>query len=91
MNARTASKKRSTKETSVFVSLDVDGSGRAEVSTGLPFFDHMLAQLARHSFMDMELMAEGDLAVDPHHTVEDTGIVLGEAFRHALGDKEGVR
>lgn len=73
------------------VSLDIDGSGLAQVSTGLPFFDHMLAQLARHSFVDIELKAEGDLAVDAHHSVEDTGIVLGEAFHEALGDKAGVR
>lgn len=91
MNERTASRNRSTKETSVFVSLDIDGSGSAEVSTGLPFFDHMLSQLARHSLVDIQLKAEGDLAVDAHHTVEDTGIVLGEAFREALGDKSGVR
>ena len=88
---RSSSRKRTTKETSVWVSLDIDGTGEGEVSTGLPFFDHMLAQLARHSRTDVELKAEGDLHVDAHHTVEDVGIVLGDAFGEALGDKAGVR
>ena len=91
MSSRRASKKRSTAETSVVVTVELDGTGRAELSTGLPFFDHMLAQLARHSLVDMELKAVGDLEVDAHHTVEDTGIVLGQAFAEALGDKAGVR
>lgn len=91
MNGRKAAKQRTTAETSVLVTLEVDGSGRAQVSTGLPFFDHMLTQLARHSRMDLELKAEGDLEVDAHHTVEDAGIVLGEALSEALGDKAGVR
>jgi imidazoleglycerol-phosphate dehydratase len=84
-------RERSTKETSISLKLEVDGSGQVEVATGLPFFDHMLAQLARHGGFDMELAATGDLAVDAHHTVEDVGIVLGEALREALGDKAGVR
>jgi len=91
MSGRRARVERTTRETSVVVSLDVDGSGKSELSTGLPFFDHMLAQLARHASMDIELKAEGDLEVDAHHTVEDTGIVLGQALREALGDKAGVR
>jgi imidazoleglycerol-phosphate dehydratase len=84
-------RERSTKETSISLKLEVDGSGQVEVATGLPFFDHMLAQLAKHGGFDMELAATGDLAVDAHHTVEDVGIVLGEALREALGDKAGVR
>ena len=88
---RSATLKRATKETSVSVRIDLDGSGEAEISTGLPFFDHMLAQLARHGLMELEVEAEGDLAVDAHHTVEDTGIVLGQALREALGDKSGLR
>ncbi len=91
MSERVASRERSTKETSVAVSLQVDGSGRAEVATGLPFFDHMLAQLGRHAGFDMTVKAQGDLAVDAHHTVEDVGIVLGEALREALAGKVGVR
>lgn len=91
MSERVAAGKRSTKETSVQVSVGLDGRGEAEVSTGLPFFDHMLAQLARHSLMDLKVVAEGDLEVDAHHTVEDTGIVLGEVLREAIGDKAGVR
>jgi len=91
VSERVASRERSTKETSVAVSLQVDGSGRAEVATGLPFFDHMLAQLGRHAGFDMTVKAQGDLAVDAHHTVEDVGIVLGEALREALAGKVGVR
>jgi imidazoleglycerol-phosphate dehydratase len=91
VSGRRASKERTTRETSVLVALEVDGSGKAALSTGLPFFDHMLAQLARHSLMDIELKAEGDLEVDAHHTVEDAGIVLGQAIAEALGDKAGVR
>jgi imidazoleglycerol-phosphate dehydratase len=82
---------RRTKETSIDVRLDLDGSGTAEVSSGLPFFDHMLDQLGRHGGFDLVVRAEGDLAVDAHHTVEDTGIAVGEAFAEALGDKAGVR
>jgi imidazoleglycerol-phosphate dehydratase len=91
MGARTASRQRATKETDIDVRLDVDGSGKAEVSTGLPFFDHMLTQLGRHGGFDLTLSARGDLEVDAHHTVEDTGIVLGAALAEALGDKAGVR
>ena len=91
MSGRRAARERSTKETSISVRLELDGSGRVEVATGLPFFDHMLAQLGRHSGFDLDLRASGDLAVDAHHTVEDVGIVLGEALREALGEKAGVR
>jgi imidazoleglycerol-phosphate dehydratase len=89
--ARRASRNRTTKETSIELSVDVDGEGTAEVSTGLPFFDHMLSQLGRHGGFDLVLKAEGDLEVDAHHTVEDVAITLGEAFAEALGDKAGVR
>jgi imidazoleglycerol-phosphate dehydratase len=91
MTTRTASRSRSTKETSIELTIDLDGSGRAEVSTGLPFFDHMLDQIGRHGGFDLTLRAEGDLHVDAHHTVEDVGIALGEAFGEALGDKAGIR
>ncbi len=88
---RTATVTRSTKETEVEVTIDLDGSGTADVTTGLPFFDHMLDQLGRHGGFDLTVRAEGDLHVDGHHTVEDVGIVVGQAFREALGDKAGVR
>lgn len=88
---RTGRVERVTKETSVLVELDLDGSGRTEVSTGVPFFDHMLAQLGKHGGFDLTVKAQGDLAVDAHHTVEDVGILLGECLREALGDKAGVR
>lgn len=91
MSSRQASRERSTKETSISLTLDIEGVGEVEVATGLPFFDHMLAQLGRHAGFDLHLKADGDLAVDAHHTVEDVGIVLGEAVREALGDKTGVR
>ncbi len=91
MSARSASRERATKETRVRVSLGVDGTGQVEVATGLPFFDHMLAQLGRHGGLDLQVLAEGDLDVDAHHTVEDVGLVLCEALREALGDKAGVR
>src|SRR3954452_14410507 len=91
MSTRRATRSRSTKETSIELALDVDGAGRAEVSTGLPFFDHMLDQIARHGGFDLTLRATGDLEVDAHHTVEDVAIALGEAFAEALGDKAGVR
>src|SRR5208282_6237861 len=81
---------RKTKETSIEVGLDLDGSGQADVSTGVGFFDHMLDQLARHSLVDIAIRAEGDRHVDDHHTVEDVGIALGQALREALGDKRGV-
>ena len=89
---RSASRQRTTKETSISISLDVDGpTGEVSASTGLPFFDHMLDQIGRHGGFDLTIEATGDLHVDGHHTVEDTGILLGEVFREALGDKAGVR
>jgi imidazoleglycerol-phosphate dehydratase len=87
---RTASRQRTTKETSIDLTIDLDG-GAVEVSTGLPFFDHMLDQIGRHGGFGLTLKAEGDLHVDAHHTVEDVGIALGEAFGEALGDKAGIR
>jgi imidazoleglycerol-phosphate dehydratase len=88
---RSARKERVTKETSVSVAIDLDGQGRADARTGLPFFDHMLDQLGRHGGFDLTVEASGDLEVDGHHTVEDVAIVLGQAFAEALGDKAGVR
>jgi imidazoleglycerol-phosphate dehydratase len=88
---RQATRARKTRETAIDVELVVDGTGRAAVSTGLPFFDHMLDQLARHGGFDLDVQATGDLAVDSHHTVEDVAITIGEALREALGDKAGVR
>jgi imidazoleglycerol-phosphate dehydratase len=88
---RSATRNRSTKETRIDLDLAVDGTGQTDVSTGLPFFDHMLDQLGKHGGFDLRLHVEGDLQVDSHHTVEDTGIALGDAFREALGDKAGVR
>ena len=89
--ARTAAATRATKETSIEVSLDVDGTGSTDVSTGLPFFDHMLSQLGKHGGFDLVISARGDLDVDAHHTVEDVGITLGEVMAEALGDKAGIR
>ena len=89
--SRGASRQRTTKETDVAVTIDLDGAGRTDVATGLPFYDHMLEQLGRHGGFDLTVKATGDLHVDSHHTVEDTAIALGEAFRAALGDKAGVR
>ena len=89
--SRTASRSRKTKETSIDLTIEVDGSGTSDVETGLPFFDHMLDQLARHGGWDMTLRCEGDLHVDGHHTVEDVAIAIGECFKEALGDKAGVR
>jgi imidazoleglycerol-phosphate dehydratase len=90
--SRTAHRSRTTKETTIEIFLDVDGpSGSVSTSTGLPFFDHMLDQIGRHGGFDLTIKAEGDLQVDGHHTVEDVGILLGEVFREALGDKAGVR
>ncbi|MDQ1455342.1 MAG: imidazoleglycerol-phosphate dehydratase [Actinomycetota bacterium] len=83
--------RRETKETTVALSLTIDGSGATSVSTGIPFFDHMLEQLGKHAGFDLRIEAKGDLDVDLHHTVEDVGIVLGNALRDALGDKRGVR
>jgi imidazoleglycerol-phosphate dehydratase len=88
---RRAERHRSTKETSITLSIDLDGAGRTEVSTGIPFYDHMLDQLGRHGGFDLAIDATGDLHIDTHHTVEDVAIALGEAFRDALGDKVGVR
>lgn len=88
---RVVERERSTKETSIRLRLDVDGSGDVTVATGLSFFDHMVSQLGKHAGFDLSLEAKGDLHVDAHHTVEDTGILLGEALREALGDKAGVR
>ena len=89
--SRTASRTRKTKETDIDLTIEVDGAGTSDVETGLPFFDHMLDQLARHGGWDMRLRCEGDLHVDGHHTVEDVAIAVGECFREALGDKAGVR
>jgi imidazoleglycerol-phosphate dehydratase len=89
--SRTATNRRTTAETDVAVSLELDGTGRTEIATGLPFYDHMLDQLGRHGGFDLTVKATGDLHVDAHHTVEDTAIVLGQTFRQALGDKAGVR
>lgn len=88
---RTSVKSRTTAETSIDVSIDLDGSGRTDVATGLPFYDHMLDQLGRHGGFDLSVKAQGDLHIDAHHTVEDTAIVLGQAFAEAVGDKTGVR
>jgi imidazoleglycerol-phosphate dehydratase len=88
---RSATRQRSTKETTIKIALDLDGSGEARVETGLPFFDHMVSQLGKHGGFDLDVTAQGDLAVDAHHTVEDVGIALGECLREALGDKSGVR
>ncbi|MDH3315411.1 MAG: imidazoleglycerol-phosphate dehydratase HisB [Gammaproteobacteria bacterium] len=90
MSARRAQVKRDTKETQIEISLNLDGTGVATLQTGLPFFDHMLDQVARHGLIDLEIRASGDLEIDAHHTVEDTGIVLGQAIAQALGDKKGV-
>ena len=91
MTARAATRTRTTKETEIEVSIDVDGGGTADVETGLPFFDHMLAQLGKHGGWDLRVAAKGDLEVDAHHTVEDVGILLGSCFAEAMGDKAGVR
>jgi imidazoleglycerol-phosphate dehydratase len=87
---RTGAASRKTKETGIEVSVDLDGTGMARIATGIGFFDHMLEQVARHSLMDIEIRAAGDLHIDQHHTVEDTGIALGQAVRQALGDMAGI-
>jgi len=87
---RTGAVSRKTKETAIEVSVDLDGHGIAQISTGIGFFDHMLEQLARHSLIDITIHAKGDLHIDDHHTVEDTGIALGQAIRQALGDRAGI-
>ena len=88
---RTARIERSTLETQIRVSLDLDGSGRCSLDTGVPFLEHMLDQVARHGLIDLEIQATGDLHIDAHHTVEDIGITLGQALSTALGDKKGIR
>ncbi len=87
---RTGAITRKTSETAIEVAVDLDGSGKADVATGVGFFDHMLDQLARHSLLDLTIRAEGDRHIDDHHTVEDVGIALGQALRQALGDKRGI-
>jgi imidazoleglycerol-phosphate dehydratase len=91
MSNRTARIERTTKESKVVVELDLDGSGRADVATGVGFYDHMLTSLSRHSLVDLTVQTDGDTHIDAHHTVEDTAIVLGDALRQALGDKTGIR
>ena len=89
--SRSARLERKTRETQIALALELDGSGAYEVSTGIPFFDHMLESFAKHALWDLRLAAKGDLAVDAHHTVEDVGIALGQALREALGSAEGIR
>lgn len=91
MSQRTASQQRNTAETKINLSLNLDGAGENSIKTGIPFFDHMLNLFSRHSLIDLEVEVDGDVEVDFHHTVEDTGIVLGECLREALGDKRGIR
>ncbi len=91
MSARIATVKRDTLETRIQVRVNLDGSGQAQLATGLPFFDHMLDQIARHGLIDLDIAAQGDLHIDAHHTVEDVGIALGQAVGQALGDKRGIR
>jgi len=91
MKTRTATIQRKTAETQIALALTIDGRGRARINTGIPFFDHMLTLLAKHSLCDLRIKANGDLEVDAHHTVEDVGIALGQAFVKALGDKRGIR
>ena len=90
MTARKATVTRKTAETTIAISVDLDGSGRFAIETGIGFFDHMLSHIAKHGVFDVDIKAEGDLQVDAHHTVEDVGIALGEAFAQALGDKAGI-
>ncbi len=91
MAARAAQLSRDTLETQISVALDLDGSGATQLATGVPFLDHMLDQVARHGLMDLSVQAKGDLHIDAHHTVEDIGITLGQAFDQALGDRKGIR
>ena len=88
--ARTARVQRETSESSIDLSIDLDGTGTSDIETGVPFYDHMLTAFAKHSLTDLTLRANGDVDIDVHHTVEDTGIVLGQAIRQALGDKRGI-
>jgi len=90
-STRSAEVTRNTAETRIRVALNLDGSGQAQLSTGIGFFDHMLDQIARHGLIDLDIQAQGDLHIDGHHTVEDVGITLGQAFAQALGDKKGIR
>ena len=90
MDQRKATKLRKTNETEIRVNLNLDGTGEYQIGTGIPFFDHMLAQLARHGHFDLEISAKGDLEIDGHHTVEDVGWVLGQAFQEAGGDRRGI-
>ena len=90
MSSRTATIERNTRETRITLTVDLDGSGASRLDTGIAFFEHMLDQVARHGVIDLDLAASGDVAVDDHHTVEDTGIVLGQAVAQALGDKRGI-
>ncbi len=91
MTTRTASVERNTNETQIAIQLNLDGNGESTLKTGLPFFDHMLDQIARHGMLDLSIDAQGDLEIDAHHTVEDVGITLGQAFTKAIGDKSGIR
>lgn len=91
MENRTAECRRKTKETDITLSLNLDGQGKSEIDTGIPFFDHMLDGFARHGLFDLNVRVKGDIEVDSHHTIEDTGIVLGQAIAKALGDKAGIR
>jgi imidazoleglycerol-phosphate dehydratase len=91
MKSRQASVQRNTKETRISLRLNLDGQGKARIQTGVPFFDHMLTLFAKHGVMDLTLRCRGDVEVDAHHTVEDCGLALGQAFREALGDKKGIR
>jgi imidazoleglycerol-phosphate dehydratase len=88
---RTAQVSRNTLETQITVAINLDGTGKATLDTGVPFFDHMLDQIARHGLIDLDVQAKGDLHIDAHHTVEDAGITLGQAFAKAVGDKKGIR
>jgi imidazoleglycerol-phosphate dehydratase len=88
---RTAQVTRNTLETRITATINLDGTGKASLNTGVPFFDHMLDQIARHGLIDLDIEAKGDLHIDAHHTVEDVGITLGQAFSQALGDKKGIR
>ena len=90
MSGRTAKVERNTKETRIQVEVDLDGTGQAELHTGVPFFDHMLDQVARHGLIDLKVTAKGDLEIDAHHTVEDVGIVMGQAINEAVGNKQGL-
>ena len=89
--ARTAEVVRDTNETQIRVAINIDGTGQQKLNTGVPFLDHMLDQIARHGLIDLDISAKGDLHIDAHHTVEDVGITLGQAFAKAMGDKKGIR